>query len=149
MDSVELYEHNVGVWEWDKAKMPRTMVADYVESKAFQDFVKRLTVGAFQMGALGYRNAIVESQPTIPLEEADEKVSVVHVTSTELSTTLPVPQFPMEYDDWKWDVGLDTFESNPECEGGTRDEVEDVGEDDVDLELYLVSIIFLMMSLQF
>ena len=79
--------------------MPRFVVAKYVESREFKDFVKRLTVGAFQMGALGYRNTVIKSQPTTPLEEADDKVSIVHVASTELSTTPPAPRFVMKHDD--------------------------------------------------
>ena len=51
------------------------------------------------MGALGYRNAIVEFQPTTPLEEVDEKVSSIHVALIELSTTHLVLRFAVKDDD--------------------------------------------------
>ena len=71
--------------------MSRTIVIEYVRSTKFQDFLKQLIVGVFQMGTLGYQNAVVELLLTTPLEEVDEKVPTVYMASTELSTTPPTP----------------------------------------------------------
>ena len=57
----------------------------------FEDYVQRLTVRVFRMGALKYQNAVIEFHPTTPLEEVDKKFPAVHMASTELSTTPPTP----------------------------------------------------------
>ena len=38
----------------------------------------------------------------------------------------------MEYDDWEWEIGLDTFKDDLEVDGGVRDEGEDVGKGEAD-----------------
>ena len=131
-DRAELYKHSVGVWQGREASMPRTVVAKYVDSEEFKNFVERLTVGAYQMGALGYRNAVIESHPTISLEEADDAVPAVHVASTELSTTPPAPRFAMGLDDWGREIAPDTFEEDPAAEGDPAKDTVEVEESDAD-----------------
>ena len=46
-----------------EANLPLVTVAKYVESSEFKSFVERLFVGAFRMGALEYRQAILEDHP--------------------------------------------------------------------------------------
>ena len=56
------------------------------------------------------------------------KVLVAPIASIALSITLRAPRFTIEYNDWRWDIGPNTFEDNPKLEGGVKDEVDDVGE---------------------
>ena len=53
---------------------------------------------------------------------------VVHITLNVLSTTLPAARFTIECNDWKQDIGPDTFKNIPKLEGGITNEVEHVKE---------------------
>ena len=121
----EELRRDIGAWKRREANLPFAVVAKYVETSEFKDFVERLTVGAFQMGALEYRNAILVDNPVSLVESADQAVPAL-LAEPELSGAPPPPQFSLSQEDYDREVKEGTFEDLPESK--TESEKGEVNE---------------------
>ena len=101
-------------------------MAKYVRTIEFKDFVERLTVGAFQMGALEYRNAILEDHPASLVESADRAVLAL-LAEPALSGAPPPPRFSLSREDYDREVEEGTFEDPPDSRAESEEEGVDGG----------------------
>ena len=88
--------------------------------------MERLTVGAFRMGALEYRKAILEDHPVSLVEAADRAVPA-NLAEPELSGVPPPPKFVLSLEDYDRKVEEGTFEDPLEAE--LESEEEETGGD--------------------
>ena len=126
MQKNEDLRRDVNTWAQREASLPLAAVAKYVKSAEFKDFVERLTVGAFRIGALEYRKAILEDHPVSLVEAADRAVPT-NLAEPELSGVPPPPKFVLSAEDYDKAVEEGTFEDPPEA--GAESEEEEVGGD--------------------
>ena len=117
---------DVNTWAQREANLPLAVAAKYVKSAEFKDFVERLTVGAFRMGALEYRKAILEDHPVSLVEAADRAV-LANLTEPELSGVPHPPQFVLSAEDYDREVEEGTFEDPPEAEAESEEEETEGG----------------------
>ena len=119
----------VDVWSRRESTLPQTVVAKYVQSAEFGSFVDRLTMGAFRMGALEFREAVLHTHPPSTVEAADEEVPALLAEAT-LSTVPPPPRFELSPADLDRPVDPQVFKDPPEAsEEGEDGKEEAIGEE--------------------
>ena len=117
----EALRRDVDTWTHREANLPLVTVAKYVESSEFKNFVERLSVGAFRMGALEYRQAILEDHPVSLVEAADRAVPAL-LAESELSGAPPPPRFSLSQEDYDREVKEGIFKDPPETEAKSEGE---------------------------
>ena len=93
----------VNIWSRCESTLPQTVVAKYIKSAEFEDFIDRLTMGAFRMGALEFWEAVLHTQPPSTVEAADEAVPAQLAEAT-FSIVPPPLKFELSLGDLDRDV---------------------------------------------
>ena len=113
------------IWSRRESTLPQTVVAKYVRSVVFEDFVDRMTVGAFCMGALKFWEVVLCTHPPSTVEAADEDVPA-RLAEATLSTVPPPPKFELSPANLDRPVDPQIFQDPLEAKEESGDDEEEV-----------------------